>query len=61
MLIGWVVNARPRPLYLREINPELIVQEAGWTPGPVWTGRKNLVPTRLDARTVRSVAIRFTD
>jgi hypothetical protein len=24
-----------------------IVQEAGWAPGPVWTGAKNLFPTRI--------------
>jgi hypothetical protein len=25
-------------------HPESIVQEAGWTPGPVWTCAKNLAP-----------------
>ena len=25
-----------------EKDPEPIVQEAGWAPGPVWTGRKSL-------------------
>ena len=24
-----------------------IVQEAGWTPGPVWTGAENLAPTGI--------------
>ena len=24
-----------------------IVQEAGWAPGPVWTGAENLAPTRI--------------
>jgi len=24
-----------------------IVQEAGWPPGPVWTGAENLVPTGI--------------
>jgi len=23
------------------------VQEAGWDPGPVWTGAENLTPTRI--------------
>jgi hypothetical protein len=32
-----VVNATPRPLYLRE-RPGTILQDAGWTPGQVWTG-----------------------
>ena len=40
---GWVVNDTPRPLYLRE---RLGVQEAGWAPGPVWTGAENLTPHR---------------
>ena len=39
----WVVNATPRPLYPRERDPVHIVQEAGWAPGPVWTGAKNRV------------------
>jgi len=29
-----VVNATPRPLYLRERDPVPIVLEAGWAPGP---------------------------
>ena len=32
---GWVVNAMPRPLYLRERDPVPIAQEAGWAQGPV--------------------------
>ena len=28
-----MVNSTPRPLYLREGDPVLIVQEAGWAPG----------------------------
>jgi len=27
-------------------DPEPIVQEAGWAPGPVWTGAENLAPHR---------------
>ena len=26
-------------------DPILTVQEAGWAPGPVWTGAENLAPT----------------
>jgi hypothetical protein len=26
-------------------DPVPIVQEAGWAPGPVWTGAENLAPT----------------
>jgi hypothetical protein len=33
--------ARPARLYPGK-DPIPIVQEAGWAPGPVWTGRKSL-------------------
>jgi hypothetical protein len=45
-----VVNATSRPLYPRETNPVAIVQEAGWAPGPVWAGAKNLAPTGTRSR-----------
>jgi len=32
-------------------DPLPIVQEAGWGPGPVWTGAENLDPARFDPRT----------
>ena len=35
---GWVVNAKPRPLYPREQALTATVQEAEWASGPVWTG-----------------------
>jgi hypothetical protein len=41
--MGWVVYATPRPLYPRERDPVLIVWEAGWAPGSVWTGAENLI------------------
>ena len=55
----WVVNAMPRPLYFRESNPVSIVEEAGWTPKPVWTGAENLDPTgiRSPYRLARSEAL----
>ena len=28
-------------------DPVTIVQEAGWAPGPVWTGAENLAPTGI--------------
>ena len=57
----WVVNAMPRPLYPGK-DPVPIVQEAGWAPGPVWTGAKNLAPLPgFDPRTVQPVASRYTD
>jgi hypothetical protein len=41
-----VVSTTPRSLTPGK-DPVLIVQEAGWTPGPVWTCAKNLVPTGI--------------
>jgi hypothetical protein len=58
---GWVANATPRPLYLRERNPVTVVQEAGWDPWPVWTSADNLAPPGFDPRTVQPVASRYTD
>ena len=37
---GWVVSSMPRPHFTPRKEPVPILQEAGWTPGPVWTGRK---------------------
>ena len=34
-------------------DPVPIVQEAGWAPGPVWTGAENLALTGFDPRTVQ--------
>jgi hypothetical protein len=42
-------------------DPLPIVQEAGWAPGPVWTGAENLASPELDPRTVQPVASRYTD
>ena len=43
-------------------DPVLIVQEAGWAPGPVWTDAENLAPPPgFDPRTVQPVASRYTD
>jgi len=39
----WVVNATPRRLPPGK-DPVPIVHEAGWAPGPVWTGAVNLAP-----------------
>ena len=38
---GWVVSSTPRPHFIpgKELVP--ILQEAGWAPGPVWTGAKS--------------------
>jgi hypothetical protein len=37
----------PRPLSTPGKDPISIVQEAGWAPGPVWTGAENLAPTGI--------------
>jgi len=37
----------PQPLFTPGKDPVPIVQEAGWAPGPVWTGAGNLAPTGI--------------
>jgi len=56
----WVVSSTPRPHFTPRKDPVPILQNAGWVPGPVWTGGKsrahrNSIPD-LPARS--SVAIR---
>jgi len=42
---GW---STPRPDHFTPgKGPVPIVQEAGWVPGPVWTGAENLAPTGI--------------
>jgi hypothetical protein len=43
---GGGVSVTPRPLFTPGKDPGHIVQEAGWAPGPVWTGAENLAPHR---------------
>ena len=38
---GWVVSSTPRPHFTPGKDPVHILQEAGWAPGPVWTGGKS--------------------
>jgi len=57
---GWVVNSTPRPHFTPGKDPLPILQEAGWTAGPVWTG-ENLVPTGIRSRTIQPVVSRCTD
>jgi hypothetical protein len=42
-------------------DPVAIVQEAGWAPGPVWTGAENLGPKGFDPQTIQPVASRYLD
>ena len=45
MVGGW---SAPRPgRFTPEKDPVPIVREAGWAPGPVWTGAENLAPTGI--------------
>jgi len=39
----------PRPLFTPRKDPVPIVQEVVWALGPVWTGAKNLTPTRIQS------------
>ena len=43
---GRGVSVTSRPLFTPGKDPVRIVQEAGWAPGPVWTGAENLAPHR---------------
>jgi len=38
---GWVVSSTLRPHFTPRKDPVPILQEAGWAPGPVWTGGKS--------------------
>jgi hypothetical protein len=55
---GWGVSVTPRPLFTPGNDSVPIVQEAGWAPGPVWTGAENLASSVFDPRTVQPVASR---
>jgi len=42
-----VVSVTFRPLFIPGKDPVSTVQEAGWVPGPVWTGAENIAPTGI--------------
>ena len=44
---GWGVSITPQLLFILGKDPVPIVQEAGWAPGPVWTGAENLAFTGI--------------
>ena len=58
---GWVANATPRPLCLREGDPVPPAQEAGWPQGR--SGRVRMISPSwgIDPWTVQPVASRYTD
>jgi len=43
---GLGFGVTPRSLFTPGKDPVPIVQEAGWAPGPVWTGAENLASHR---------------
>ena len=43
----WGVSVKPRPFFTPGKDPVPIVQEAGWAPGPVWTGAENFAATGI--------------
>ena len=43
----WGVSVTPLPLFTFGKDSVPIVQEAGWAPGPVWTGTEYLAPTGI--------------
>jgi len=56
---GWGISVTPKPLFAPGKDPVPVVQEAGWAPGPVWTGAENLVPVgiRSPDRPVRNQSL----
>ena len=44
---GWGFSVTSGPIFTPKKDPVPIVQEAGWSPGPVWTGAENLAPTGI--------------
>jgi len=56
---GWGVSVTIRLLFTPRKDPVPIVQEAGWAPGPAWTGAENLAPNgiRSTNRAARSQSL----
>jgi len=59
--MGRVVSSMHWPHFTPGKEKVPIVQEAGWAPGPVWTGAENLIPTGIRSRTVQPVVSGYTD
>jgi hypothetical protein len=55
----WGISVTPQPLFTPAKDPVPTVQEAGWAPGPVWTGAENLALTgiRSPGRPARSQSL----
>jgi hypothetical protein len=54
---GWVVNARPRPLYPQQTDPVSAVQEDGWISWTVRASAENPAPPGFDPRNVQPVGV----
>ena len=53
--------SRPGRSFTPGKDPVPIVHEAGWAPGPVWTGAENLALTGIRSPDRPVVASRHTD
>ena len=53
---GWVVSSKPWPHFTTGKEPVPILKEAGWAPGPVWSGGKS----RPHRRRSNSKALKYS-
>jgi hypothetical protein len=53
-----LVAVTPRPFYPQQRDPVPTIEEARWTPGPVWTVIEILSPSGFEPRTTRDVTSR---
>jgi len=58
---GWVVSSTSRPQFNPRKDLVPILQEAGWTSGPVWTVGRSRSPPGIDPRTVQPVASSYIE
>ena len=57
---GWMFSSTPRPHFTPGKDPVPFLQEAGWGPGPVWTGRNSrLQRDSIPDRPARSQSLYF--
>jgi len=56
---GWSMPRTER--FAPRKDPVPIVQDAGWTPTPVWMGMEYLIPTGTRSPDVHPVVSRYTD
>ena len=58
---GWGVSVTLWPFFIPGKDPVLIVQEAGWAPGPVWIDAEISPLPGLEPRAIQPLASRYTD